>query len=161
MTMTINEEILINITPQETRVAIVENGALQEVSIERQRSRGIVGNIYKGKVNRVLPGMEAAFVDINHFLRKGHLQQLASILDDNAASPHDKFVAFERGICTAFHRCIIAGLSVGIRKPSQTSARYVEADVTDVLLRSLPFCVRSVTAGIKIITPFFAWKYDG
>lgn len=64
MIMMISEEILINITPQETRVAIVENGALQEVSIERQRSRGIVGNIYKGKVNRVLPGMEAAFVDI-------------------------------------------------------------------------------------------------
>lgn len=62
--MNISEEILINITPQETRVAIVENGALQEVSIERQGSRGIVGNIYKGKVNRVLPGMEAAFVDI-------------------------------------------------------------------------------------------------
>ncbi len=62
--MTINEQILLNITPQETRVAIVENGALQEVCIERQRSRGIVGNIYKGKVNRVLPGMEAAFVDI-------------------------------------------------------------------------------------------------
>jgi ribonuclease G len=62
--MAINEEILINITPEETRVAIVENGALQEVSIERQRSRGIVGNIYIGRVNRVLPGMEAAFVDI-------------------------------------------------------------------------------------------------
>ena len=62
--MPISEEILLNITPQETRVAIVENGALQEVSIERQHSRGIVGNIYKGKVNRVLPGMEAAFVDI-------------------------------------------------------------------------------------------------
>ena len=62
--MTRNEEILINITPQETRVAIIENGTLQEVSIERQSSRGIVGNIYKGKVNRVLPGMEAAFVDI-------------------------------------------------------------------------------------------------
>ena len=62
--MTRNEEILINITPQETRVAVIENGTLQEVSIERQSSRGIVGNIYKGKVNRVLPGMEAAFVDI-------------------------------------------------------------------------------------------------
>ena len=59
-----SEEILLNVTPQETRVAIVENGALQEVCIERARSRGIVGNIYKGKVNRVLPGMEAAFVDI-------------------------------------------------------------------------------------------------
>ena len=62
--MNVSEEILINITPQETRVAVVENGALQEVCIERQGSRGIVGNIYKGKVNRVLPGMEAAFVDI-------------------------------------------------------------------------------------------------
>ncbi len=64
MNMMNSEEILINMTPQETRVAIVENGQLQEVSIERRRNRGIVGNIYKGKVNRVLPGMEAAFVDI-------------------------------------------------------------------------------------------------
>ncbi len=59
-----SEEILINITPQETRVAVVENGVLQEVYIERARQRGIVGNIYKGRVSRVLPGMQAAFVDI-------------------------------------------------------------------------------------------------
>ena len=75
--MSINEEILINITPRETRVAIVENGALQEVSIERQSSRGIVGNIYKGKVNRVLPGMEAAFVDIG--LEKAGFLHVADI----------------------------------------------------------------------------------
>lgn len=59
-----SEEILINITPTETRVALVENGVLQEVYIERTSRRGIVGNIYKGKVVRVLPGMQAAFVDI-------------------------------------------------------------------------------------------------
>lgn len=59
-----SEEILINVTPQETRVAVVENGVLQEVHIERARSRGLVGNIYKGKVSRILPGMQAAFVDI-------------------------------------------------------------------------------------------------
>jgi ribonuclease G len=59
-----SEEILINVTPQETRVAVVENGMLAEVHIERARARGIVGNIYKGKVVRVLPGMQAAFVDI-------------------------------------------------------------------------------------------------
>ena len=57
------EEILVNVTPVETRVAVVENGMLQEVYIERSRRRGIVGNIYKGIVVRVLPGMEAAFVD--------------------------------------------------------------------------------------------------
>ncbi|MCH8498089.1 MAG: ribonuclease G [Marinobacter sp.] len=59
-----SEEILINVTPVETRVALVENGMLQEAYIERTARKGIVGNIYKGKVVRVLPGMEAAFVDI-------------------------------------------------------------------------------------------------
>jgi ribonuclease G len=59
-----SEEILINVTPQETRVAVVENGVLQEVCIERSRKRGLVGNIYKGRVSRVMPGMDAAFVDI-------------------------------------------------------------------------------------------------
>lgn len=59
-----SEEILINVTPQETRVALVENGVLQEVHVERERQRGIVGNIYKGRVARILPGMQAAFIDI-------------------------------------------------------------------------------------------------
>ncbi len=58
-----SEEILINCTPQETRVAVVENGVLQEVCVERVRRRGLVGNIYKGRVQRVLPGMQAAFID--------------------------------------------------------------------------------------------------
>lgn len=59
-----NSEILINITPMETRVAVVENGAVQELYVEREHGRGIVGNVYKGKVIRVLPGMQAAFIDI-------------------------------------------------------------------------------------------------
>lgn len=57
-------EILINVTPHETRVAVVENGVLQDVFIERVHKRGLVGNIYKGRVARVLPGMQAAFVEI-------------------------------------------------------------------------------------------------
>ena len=57
-------EILINITPMETRVALVDNGVPQEISIERNQRSGLVGNIYKGKVVRILPGMQAAFVDI-------------------------------------------------------------------------------------------------
>lgn len=59
-----SEEILVNITPMETRVAVVDNGATQDVHIERVINRGIVGNIFAGKVVRVLPGMQAAFVDI-------------------------------------------------------------------------------------------------
>ena len=58
------EEILVNVTPQETRVATIENGVLQEVVVERSRNRGLVGNIYLGKISRVLPGMGAAFLDI-------------------------------------------------------------------------------------------------
>ncbi|QGX41805.1 ribonuclease G [Permianibacter aggregans] len=59
-----NQELLINVTPQETRVAVVESGVLQQIHIERACARGLVGNIYRGKVRRVLPGMQAAFVDI-------------------------------------------------------------------------------------------------
>jgi ribonuclease G len=59
-----NEEILINFTPQETRVALVNHGEVQELLIERSQNRGIVGNVYLGKVIRVLPGMQSAFVDI-------------------------------------------------------------------------------------------------
>ena len=59
-----SSEILVNITPQETRVAVMEQGVVQELHIERTSSRGIVGNIYNGRVTRVLPGMQSAFVDI-------------------------------------------------------------------------------------------------
>lgn len=58
------EEILINVTPREVRVALLENGSLQEVYIERSLQQGLLGNIYKGKINRLLPGIQAAFVDI-------------------------------------------------------------------------------------------------
>ena len=56
--------MLVNVTPMETRVALVDNGATQDIYIERSVNRGIVGNVYAGKVVRVLPGMQAAFVDI-------------------------------------------------------------------------------------------------
>src|SRR5438874_13284327 len=57
-------EILVNIAPRETRAAILENGVVQEIHIERASRRGLVSNLYKGRVSRVLPGMQAAFVDI-------------------------------------------------------------------------------------------------
>jgi ribonuclease G len=59
-----NEQILINVTPQETRVAVTELGAVQELHVERDSSRGLVGNVYLGRVCRVLPGMQSAFVEI-------------------------------------------------------------------------------------------------
>jgi len=59
-----SEEILINVTPQETRVAVMQLGVVQDLHIERGSSRGIVSNVYLGKVKRVLPGMQSAFIDI-------------------------------------------------------------------------------------------------
>lgn len=85
------EEILINITPQETRVANVENGVLTEVCIERRAKKTLVGNIYRGSVVRVLPGMDAAFVDVGldraAFL---HTSDIASgvFVDENGEKSH-------------------------------------------------------------------------
>ena len=58
------EEILVNVTPSEVRAALLENGILQEVYIERAARRGVISNIYKGRVTRVLPGMQAAFIEV-------------------------------------------------------------------------------------------------
>lgn len=57
-------EILVNVTPRETRAAVIENGVLQEVFLERANRLGLLGNIYMGRVSRVLPGMQAAFIDV-------------------------------------------------------------------------------------------------
>ncbi|MDR2188411.1 MAG: ribonuclease G [Azonexus sp.] len=59
-----NEEILINFTPQETRVAVLQQGVVQELHIERTASRGLVGNVYLGRIARILPGMQSAFIDV-------------------------------------------------------------------------------------------------
>ncbi len=76
-----SEEILVNISPQETRVAIVENGILQEVLIERLNKRGLVGNIIKAKVSRVLPGMQSAFIDIG--LERTGFLHISDIIDQD------------------------------------------------------------------------------
>ena len=62
--ITMQQDILINWSPQESRVAVVEQGAVQELQVERTLERGLVGNVYLGKVARVLPGMQSAFIDI-------------------------------------------------------------------------------------------------
>ena len=73
------QEILVNVTSQETRIAVVENGMLQEIVIERRKKRGLVGNIYLGRVSRVLPGMQAAFVDIG--LERTAFLHLSDVID--------------------------------------------------------------------------------
>jgi len=91
----VSNELLINVTPSERRVALVENGLLQELHLERADDISFVGNIYFGKVERVLPGMQAAFVNIGlsrtAFLHAGEIArprpELSATLDDELAEP--------------------------------------------------------------------------
>ncbi len=102
-----SEEILINVTPRETRVGVVENGMLQEVHVERASRRGYVGNIYKGRVQRVMPGMQAAFVEIGleraAFLHASDIVRpaLSAVEDDDAGSTDDDVDHRKIGECLA------------------------------------------------------------
>ena len=80
-------ELLVNVTPRETRVALIESGMLQEIFFERASRRGLVGNIYKGRVCRVLPGMQAAFVDVG--LDRAAFLHASDIAAADAQRVHD------------------------------------------------------------------------
>jgi ribonuclease G len=82
--MSTPQDILINWAPQETRVAIIESGAVQELHVERTLERGLVGNIYMGKVARVLPGMQSAFIDIG--LERAAFLHVADLHADEASA---------------------------------------------------------------------------
>ncbi len=83
------QDILVNWTPQETRVAIIEGGAVQELHVERTLERGLVGNIYAGKVVRVLPGMQSAFIDIG--LERAAFLHVADLhREDPSAKPQGR-----------------------------------------------------------------------
>jgi ribonuclease G len=93
----VTEEILINVTPQETRVAITGSGVVQELLIERSASRGLVGNIYMGRVARVLPGMQSAFLEIGleraAFLHVADIWQHRKSISGEPAKPIERILA--------------------------------------------------------------------
>ena len=77
------ENILINVTPQETRVAVMSEGVVQEILLEREAQRGLVGNIYLGQVRRVLPGMQSAFIEIG--LERAAFLHIADVIEQRQA----------------------------------------------------------------------------
>jgi ribonuclease G len=91
----VSEDVLINVTPQETRVAVIANGVVQELHVERAANRGMVGNIYMGRVGRVLPGMQSAFVDIG--LDRAAFLHVADIWEErvngDAARPIERILS--------------------------------------------------------------------
>jgi len=84
-------DLIVSSTPQETKVALLEDGVVSELFIEREARRGIVGNIYKGRVTRVLPGMQSAFVDLglerDAFL---HADDVFEELPENLLTPEEQ-----------------------------------------------------------------------
>ena len=132
-----NKEILINVTPQETRVAILENGVLQEVYIERSRSKGLVGNIYKGRVCRVLPGMEAAFVEVG--------MERAGFLHVSDIAPHDSVSK------PSISQLLTEGQDVlvqVIKDPMGTKGARLTANIT-IPSRYLVFMPNSTNVGVS------------
>ncbi len=83
-----SEEILVNVTPQETRVAVLHLGSVQELHIERAQCRGLVSNVYMGRVVRVLPGMQSAFIDIG--LERAAFLHVADIWEERRGSEPDR-----------------------------------------------------------------------
>src|SRR3954468_17710550 len=89
-----NKEMIISSTSHETRVAILEDDHVVEVFIERESSRGVVGNIYKGRVSKVLPGMQSAFVDLD-------LERDAFLYVSDVISPTEEALEDDEGLSHA------------------------------------------------------------
>ncbi|RUQ35560.1 MAG: ribonuclease G [Candidatus Competibacteraceae bacterium] len=144
------DEILINVTPRETRVAVVENGVLQEILIERVGKRGLVGNIYKGRVCRVLPGMEAAFVDIGleraAFLHVSDIRP--EILQNNGAATNGNGERFSLAVTDLVHEGQNLVVQV-IKDPIGTKGARLTTHVT-LPSRFLVFLADSDVAGVSV-----------
>jgi ribonuclease G len=138
-----SEEILINVTPRETRVAVVENGVLQEIFIERARRRGIVGKVYRGTVCRVLPGMQAAFVDIG--------LERAAFLHASDVGPRNPEAGLEGNGNADISRLLREGQEISvqvIKDPLGTKGARLTTQIT-IPSRYLVFVPNVVNVGIS------------
>jgi ribonuclease G len=137
------EEILINVNPREVRAALVENGMLQEVMVERASRRGLISNIYKGRVSRVLPGMQAAFVDAG-------LERTAFLhASDIASNPHEE--PLDRGSEPNIRDCVEEGgelLVQVLKDPLGTKGARLTTYVT-IPSRFLVMLPNSVGVGVS------------
>ena len=92
-----SQELVINATAHESRIAVLDEGQVVELWVERQRQRTVVGNIYKGRVTKVLPGMQSAFVDIG--LERDAFLYVSDVVEEleEYEAEHDEDIHFEEG----------------------------------------------------------------
>ena len=107
------QDILINWSPQETRVAVIEHGALQELQVERSLERGLVGNVYLGKVARVLPGMQSAFIDIG--LDKAAFLHVADLMSSINSRHADVDTAIPAALVQPIEKQLFEGQAVMVQ----------------------------------------------
>jgi ribonuclease G len=88
-----SQEILVNVMPHETRIAVLEQGVVDEMHVERTSAQGYVGNIYQGRVARVLPGMQSAFIDIG--LERAAFLHVADIYENRVRNESDEVIPIE------------------------------------------------------------------
>ena len=124
-----NKEMIISSTPHETRVAILEDDQVVELFIEREHSRGVVGNIYKGRVSKVLPGMQSAFVDLG-------LERDAFLYVTDVISPTEEALEDDEEI-----------VPVAVPEPSASAAGAAEAGAGSSVMESGEYPVISADAG--------------
>ena len=149
------QDILINWAPQETRVAVVEHGAVQEVHIERTLERGLVGNVYVGKVTRVLPGMQSAFIDIG--LDKAAFLHVADLLPNiNARYQHGQPEGEAPAPAQPIERQIFEGQALLVqvlKDPIGTKGARLTAQIS-IAGRLLVFLPQDTHMGVSQKIPF-------
>jgi ribonuclease G len=145
-----SSELLINVTPRETRVALVENGVLQEVLIDRASCQGLVGNVYQGRVSRVLPGMQAAFVDIG-------LERAAFLHASDIGTRSDPLPHREPGDEEVRPVCPDRGLEEGAEPPTEEAPVRPVEDITQLVREGQEILVQVIkdplgTKGARLTT---------
>src|SRR5690242_20822169 len=111
------KELFIAASPHETKVAVLENDSLVEVYFERDTNTGLVGGIYKGRVSRVLPGMQSAFVDIG--LERDAFLYVSDFFED--AEEYDKIVAEAEARVTRFAEGATTGKPASVSSSVESS----------------------------------------
>ena len=117
-----SEELLINVSPMESRVAVMDNGVLSEIYIERHHKLGLVGNIYLGTVVRVLPGMQAAFVDIGQ-------SRTAFLHVNDMQRPPRAVIINDKGAAVDVEEQVPKNKTTGMLKIKENKADHLESDL--------------------------------
>src|SRR5206468_10713044 len=147
--VSMQKELIISTTPQETKVAILEDDELVEFYIERHRSQGIVGNIYKGKVTKVLPGMRSAFVEIG--LERDAFLYVSDFFEDT--EEYDKIVSTVEEEVITLQATAVRPAAPPLTPPPPTPPPPVLPSLETLVEEAMPSAPEEIAPGISPLAP--------